>query len=36
MKFWRKLRFGIAAFFHKERLDGEMEDEMRFHVEMEI
>jgi predicted permease len=36
MTCWRKCRSRFLALFHKERLDREMDDEMRFHLEMQM
>src|SRR6266511_578691 len=34
MNWVRQLRFWLRALFQKRKLDAEMEEEMRFHIEM--
>jgi len=34
MNWWQKIRRGFRALFRKEQLDREMDEEMRFHLEM--
>ncbi len=36
MNWWRKIASGFRALFRKEQLDQEMDEEMRFHVEMRV
>src|SRR5436190_7662834 len=35
MNGWRKLELRLRALFRKEKLDAEMDDEMRSHIEMQ-
>ena len=35
MNGWRKLELRLRALFQKRKLDAEMDDEMRSHIEMQ-
>ena len=35
MRFWQRIQSGFRALFRKEKLDQEMDDEMRFHLELQ-
>ena len=35
MNWWRKLQLRLRALFQKRKLDAEMDEEMRSHIEMQ-
>src|SRR5881397_939020 len=35
MNLWSKFQLRLRALFQKEKLDGQMDDEMRSHIEMQ-
>jgi len=35
MTWWRKLQLRLRALFQKPKLDAEMDEEMRLHIELQ-